>query len=194
MGDIKLNVPGEHNVLNSLAAVVLGLEMGLSFHTIQRGILLYNGVRRRFDIKGLFNDILIADDYAHHPTEVKATLNAARAGWERRIITVFQPHLFSRTKEFYNDFANALELSDIVILTNIYPAREKPIKGVTSYLIYNELIKKMKKNCILVENLDGLEMILDNLIKPGDLLLTMGAGNIWRYNDSYVKHIKNIHD
>ncbi len=194
LGDIKLNVPGEHNVLNSLAAVVLGLEMGLSFHTIQRGILLYNGVRRRFDIKGLFNDILIADDYAHHPTEVKATLNAARAGWERRIITVFQPHLFSRTKEFYNDFANALELSDIVILTNIYPAREKPIKGVTSYLIYNELIKKMKKNCILVENLDGLEMILDNLIKPGDLLLTMGAGNIWRYNDSYVKHIKNIHD
>ena len=191
LGDIELNVPGEHNVLNSLAAVVLGLEMGLSFNTIKNGILLYNGVRRRFDIKGIFNDVLVVDDYAHHPTEVKATLKSARAGWDRRIITVFQPHLFSRTKEFYCDFAYALELADIVIITDIYPAREEPIAGVTSQLIYDELIKTMGGECFLIPELGDIKNVLDKIIKPGDLLLTMGAGDIWRYNESYVNHIKN---
>ena len=105
LGEIQLNVPGEHNVLNSLAAVVLGLEMGLSFEMIQAGITAYSGVRRRFDIKGTYNDIMVVDDYAHHPTEVEATLNAAKSGWKRRIVAVFQPHLFTRTREFFREFS-----------------------------------------------------------------------------------------
>jgi len=192
LGEIKLNVPGEHNVLNSLAAIVLGLEMGLSFQTIQKGIYEYKGVRRRFDIKGTFNDIMVVDDYAHHPTEVEATLNSAKTGWDKRIVAVFQPHLFSRTKEFFLEFSSSLELADIVLITDIYPAREKPIPGVTSKLIYDILIKKMKNDCYLVPNLDDLEPFLDEIIKPGDMLITMGAGNIWRYCESYSKHLNSI--
>ena len=191
LGEIKLNVPGEHNVLNSLAAVVLGIEMGLSFHDIQKGIYNYKGVRRRFDIKGTFNDIMLLDDYAHHPTEVKATIEAAKAGWDRRIIAVFQPHLFTRTREFFREFSNSLELADVVLITDIYPAREKPIPGVTSKLIYDILFQKMKDNCFLVPDLDGLESMLDKIIEPGDMIITMGAGNIWRYCESYSKHLNS---
>ena len=191
LGEIKLNVPGEHNVLNSLAAVVLGIEMGLSFHDIQKGIYNYKGVRRRFDIKGTFNDIMLLDDYAHHPTEVKATIEAAKAGWDRRIIAVFQPHLFTRTREFFREFSNSLELADVVLITDIYPAREKPIPGVTSKLIYDILFQKMKDNCFLVPDLDDLESMLDKIIEPGDMIITMGAGNIWRYCESYSKHLNS---
>ena len=190
LGDIELNVPGEHNILNSLAAVVLGLEMGLSFQTIKEGILSYKGVRRRFDIKGTYNDILIVDDYAHHPTEVAVTLNSAKSGWDRRVVAVFQPHLFSRTKEFFKEFAYALKIADIVIITDIYGAREEPIDGVTSELIFNEIKKDMNENCMLVPDLVNLQDILNKVLKPGDLLLTMGAGDIWRYNESYVENMK----
>ena len=190
LGDIELNVPGEHNVLNSLAAIVLGLEMGLSFQSIKNGIKRYKGVRRRFDIKGLLSNILIVDDYAHHPSEIRATINSAKAGWNRRIIAVFQPHLFTRTKEFFKQFAEALKIADIVIISEIYGAREKPIKGVTSELIFLELKRKMQNKCILLSNLNELERTLDRLLEPGDLLLTMGAGDIWRYNESYVEHMK----
>lgn len=191
LGEIKLNVPGEHNVLNSLAAVVLGIEMGLSFNDIQKGIYNYKGVRRRFDIKGTFNDIMLLDDYAHHPTEVKATIEAAKAGWDRRIIAVFQPHLFTRTREFFREFSNSLELADVVLITDIYPAREKPIPGVTSKLIYDILFQKMKDHCFLVPDLDDLESMLDKIIEPGDMIITMGAGNIWRYCESYSKHLNS---
>ena len=191
LGEIKLNVPGEHNVLNSLAAVVLGIEMGLSFNDIQKGIYNYKGVRRRFDIKGTFNDIMLLDDYAHHPTEVKATIEAAKAGWDRRIIAVFQPHLFTRTREFFREFSNSLELADVVLITDIYPAREKPIPGVTSKLIYDILFQKMKDQCLLVPDLDDLESMLDKIIEPGDIIITMGAGNIWRYCESYSKHLNS---
>jgi len=191
LGDIELNVPGEHNILNSLAAVVLGLEMGLSFEKIRDGIYSYNGVRRRFDIKGIYNDVIIVDDYAHHPTEVEATLKSAKSGWDRRIIAVFQPHLFSRTREFFKEFADVLQIANIVIITDIYPAREKPIQGVTSKLIYDELENK-NHNCYLVPDIDDLAGTLDQVTQPGDMLITMGAGNIWRYNESYVKHIQSL--
>ena len=192
LGDIELNVPGEHNILNSLAAVVLGLEMGLSFNMIAKGMKSYLGVRRRFDIKGVYDDILIVDDYAHHPTEVEATLESARSGWDRRIVAVFQPHLFSRTKEFFKEFAHALLTADIVVITDIYPAREQPIAGVTSKLIYDELSIKLKERCYLLPDLDGLVDTLDNITQSGDMILTMGAGDIWRYNESYVAHRQSM--
>ena len=194
LGEIELNVPGEHNVLNSLAAVVLGLEMGLSFEEIQKGIYTYKGVRRRFDIKGTFNDIMVVDDYAHHPTEVKATLNSAKTGWDRRIIAVFQPHLFSRTRDFFREFSDALTLADIVLITDIYPARENSIPGITSKLIYDILVEKMKDRCFLMPDLDDLESSLNKIIIPGDMLITMGAGDIWRYSESYSKYLHSQMD
>jgi len=189
LGEIQLNVPGEHNVLNSLAAVVLGLEMGLSFQMIQKGITSYKGVRRRFDIKGIHNDIMVVDDYAHHPTEVETTLNAAKAGWDRRIVAVFQPHLFTRTQAFFREFATALQIADLVVITDIYPAREKPIPGVTSKLIFDACYHKMKMNCHYVPDLDDLEEKLDEIVIPNDMIITLGAGSIWRYSESYMDHL-----
>ena len=189
LGDIQLNVPGEHNVLNSLAAVVLGLELGLSFETIQAGIATYQGVRRRFEIKGIHNDIMVVDDYAHHPTEIKATLNAAKNGWNRRIIAVLQPHLFSRTQAFFREFATSLQIADKVIITDIYPAREKPIPGVTAKLIYDECKNVLGEDCIYIPDLDDLGKYLDSIAKPNDMIITLGAGSIWRYSESYVTHL-----
>ena len=191
LGEIELNVPGEHNILNSLAAVTLGLEMGLSFKSISKGIQAYSGVRRRFDIKGVHNEILVVDDYAHHPTEVEATLQSARSGWERRIVAVFQPHLFTRTKQFYREFADALQNADVVIVTDIYPAREQKIAGVTSKLIYDELSSECS---YLVPDLDDIIDKLDEVTQSGDMVITMGAGNIWRYCEFYVNHLKTIND
>ena len=190
LGEINLNVPGEHNVLNSLAAVALGLEMGLSFQNIQKGIQKYSGVRRRFDIKGTYNNIMVVDDYAHHPSEVEATLKAAKAGWDRRILTIFQPHLFTRTRDFFKEFSSALQISDYVILTDIYPAREKPIPNISSNLIYDELCKVMKNKCTLVSDLDNLIEVMFKEVKSGDLVLTMGAGSIWRYCDSFYNDLR----
>ena len=191
LGEIELNVPGEHNILNSLAAVTLGLEMGLSFKSISKGIQAYSGVRRRFDIKGVHNEIFVVDDYAHHPTEVEATLQSARSGWDRRIVAVFQPHLFTRTKQFYREFAEALQHADIAIVTDIYPAREQKIAGVTSKLIYDKLSSECS---YLVPDLDDLIDKLDEVTQSGDMVITMGAGNIWRYCDFYVNHLKTINN
>ena len=189
LGEIELNVPGEHNIMNSLATVALGIEMGLSFNEIKMGISKYNGVRRRFEIKGVYNDIMIVDDYAHHPTEIKATLNAAVTGWSRRIIAVFQPHLFSRTKKFYKEFANVLQDADQVIITDIYPAREAPLTGVSSKIIYDELNQKSKDKCVLLNDLDEMLQTLEKIVKPGDMVITLGAGNIWRYSDKYLNYL-----
>jgi UDP-N-acetylmuramate--alanine ligase len=186
---IKLNVPGEHNILNALASIALSRDMDIPFNTIKEGLLRYQGVRRRFDIKGVYNQIMIVDDYAHHPTEITATLSAAKNGWDKRIIAVFQPHLFTRTLKFYKQFSSALEVADLVIITDIYPARETPIDGVSSKLIFNEL-KKKKTDCFYVPNLNDLEKKLDNILKINDLLITLGAGTIWRYNNSYTNHLQ----
>ena len=188
-GKVTLNVPGKHNVLNSLAAAAIGFEMGLSAKTIIAGIGSYGGVRRRFEIKGIAGDVMVVDDYAHHPTEVSATLQAARDGWDRRIIAVFQPHLFSRTKSFYKEFAAAFMDSDVLIVTDIYPAREKPIKGVTGKLVFNAARSTGHKNVHYIPDLENLQVALDDIIQENDMVITIGAGTIWRYGQSYFDHL-----
>ena len=188
-GKITLNVPGKHNVLNSLAAAAIGFEMGLDAKTIIDGIGSYGGVRRRFEIKGIAGDVMVVDDYAHHPTEVSATLQAARGGWDRRIIAVFQPHLFSRTKSFYKEFAAAFMDSDVLIVTDIYPAREKPIKGITGKLVFNAARSTGHKNAHYIPDLKDLQTTLDGIIQENDMVITIGAGTIWRYAQSYFDHL-----
>ena len=184
-------MPGKHNVLNSLAAIALGLEIEIPLEQVKNGINSYKGVRRRFELKNNNHDVLVVDDYAHHPTEVKATINAAKNGWNKKIISVFQPHLFSRTKDFYKEFANSLFDSDIIIITDIYAAREKPVKGVSAKLIINELKLLGHNNTNYLSDLEQLNHFLDTIVKPGDMLITMGAGNIWRYSDKYNEHLKS---
>ena len=189
--NIKLNVPGKHNVLNSLAAIAVGFELGLDLDVIADGIHSFTGVRRRFEIKGITQEIMVVDDYAHHPTEVVATLQAARNGWNRRIISVFQPHLYTRTKEFYKEFAEAFMSSDILFICNVYPAREKPIEGVTGKLIYNETKSLGHKNVFYINNLENLNDELNKIIQKNDMVITIGAGTIWRYGQAYYENLSN---
>ena len=192
LGVIHLQVPGEHNVQNALAAIALGVEMNIPFHDIAAGLESYRGVRRRFDIKGESGNVMVVDDYAHHPTEVRATLTAARNGWKRRIIAVFQPHLYTRTQAFYKDFAIALMESDILVVTDVFPAREEPIEGVNGKMVADFAQKSGHRSIYYIETLDKLEKTLDNFRQPGDMIITIGAGNIWRYAESYMNHLEKI--
>ncbi len=191
LGKVSLHVPGEHNILNSLAAIALGIELGVSFEEIVQGLVGYSGVKRRFEQKGIEQDIIIIDDYAHHPTEVSATLQAAKSGWDRRIIAVFQPHLFSRTRDFHADFAKAFMESDILIVTNIYPAREESIPGVTGELITNSVAELGHPHVIYLDDLDNLCTEIQSISKPGDMIITMGAGTIWRYSEQLTNYLKD---
>ena len=194
LGVIHLQVPGEHNVLNALASVALGIEMNIPFHDIAAGLESYKGVRRRFDIKGEANGIMVVDDYAHHPTEVRVTLKSAKNGWNRRIVGVFQPHLYSRTQAFYQEFAIALMETDILVITDVFPAREEPIEGINGKIVADFAKDSGHKNVFYIENLDNLEKKLDNLCQPNDMIITIGAGNIWRYAESYMNHLNNLEE
>ena len=191
LGVIHLKVPGEHNVLNALASVALGIEMNIPFHDIAAGLESYRGVRRRFDIKGEANGIMVVDDYAHHPTEVRVTLKSAKNGWNRRIIGVFQPHLYSRTRAFYQEFAIALMETDILVVTDVFPAREEPIEGVNGKMVADFAKNSGHKNVFYIEN---LEKKLDNICQSNDMIITIGAGNIWRYAESYMNHLNNLEE
>ena len=173
---IDLQVPGEHNILNSLAAICIALEMGVSISIIKDSLLKYEGVERRFEVKyTTSNNNLIIDDYAHHPSEIKATIRTAKSGWDlNKLIVVFQPHLYSRTKTFYKEFAYALSEADTIIITEIYPSREKKIKGVNSEMIFNEFDDV---EAYLLDREDIAEKI-SKIISHDDMIIVMGAGDI----------------
>ena len=194
LGQIKLNVPGQYNVLNSLAAIAVGMEMEIPFNTIKKGLIEYEGVRRRFEIKGVVNDIMVIDDYAHHPTEVAAALDAARSGWDRLIVAVFQPHLFTRTRDFYRNFAESFLNSDILIVTDIYPAREEKIDGIDGKLVAQAAKDLGHRNVYYIPNLDDLIQKLDKIIQPGDMVIGIGAGTIWRYIEKYFNHLVDTYN
>ncbi len=189
LGQIKLNIPGEHYVKNSLVAVTIGMELGIDFNIIKKALEKFTGVYRRFETK-FKNDILVLDDYAHHPTETSATLAGIRAAWDRRLIVVFQPHLFSRTKDFYQDFGRSFLNSDVFICTDIYPAREKPIEGITGELIANITKKYGHKNVIYVPDKNDIPKKLMEMVKKDDIIVTMGAGDIWKYGEKFVELLK----
>ena len=177
LGTLKINVPGIHNLRNSLAAISVARKMGIDKDIIFKSLEDFKGVYRRFDIKGEYNNVLVIDDYAHHPTEIKATLSAA-ANYKRRIVAAFQPHTFTRTKALYQEFAKSFDEADVVIITDIYPAREKPIEGVTGRLIADELIALGHKNVLYIPKIDDLKQEIKNILKDGDIFITIGAGNI----------------
>ena len=179
LGDVAVRAPGAHNVRNALASIGVGLQLRLDFEEIRAGLADFSGVFRRFHRRGNVGDVLVIDDYAHHPTEVRATLEAARKGWDdRRIVAVFQPHLFSRTQKFYREFAAALSEADIAVVTDVYPSREEPIDGVDGRLVADALRETGHGDVRYVEDKQMLPSRLEELVAPGDLVLTMGAGDI----------------
>lgn len=177
IGPVSLCVPGLHNVSNSVAACALALEMHISFERIQAALAAYSGTARRFEHKGFLGGIHIIDDYAHHPTEITATLDAAHNYPHDRIICVFQPHTYTRTQAFLTDFAKALSAADIVVLADIYAAREQNTNGISSTDLLNEL-KLLNCECYYFPSFDEIENFLIEKCIHGDLLITMGAGDI----------------
>ncbi len=190
-GEVEICVPGRHNVLNALAATATAAELEIPFETIADSLQEFGGVVRRFEIKGVVDDIMVVDDYAHHPTELIATLSTAKNYYDRRVIAVFQPHLYSRTDRFYREFADALQLADLAFVVDLYPAREKPIPGVTSELISDWAQKSgLKKIEYLGKWEDAADKIV-SLVHQGDMIINIGAGSIYRINPIILKKLKD---
>lgn len=186
LGEITLRIPGLFNVKNSLVAVCIGIELGVSFDVIKTALEKFTGVYRRFEIK--YNkEIMVVDDYAHHPTETSSTLAGIRTGWDRRLVAVFQPHLYSRTKDFYEEFGRSFLNSDVFIVTDVYPAREEPIHGVTGELIADAAKKFGHKNVHYIKDKKDVPSFLNKIKKDGDIIITMGAGDIWKYGEEFIK-------
>ena len=185
LGKITLNIPGVHNVKNSLVAVTIATELGISFDVIKKSLESFTGVYRRFETK-YNNDILVVDDYAHHPTETNATLSGIRSGWKRRLVVVFQPHLYSRTRDFYEEFGRSFLNSDVFICTDIYPARETPIEGITGELVANAAKKFGHKNVIYEADKNNVPELLNSIVKKDDIVVTMGAGDIWKFGEKFI--------
>ena len=190
LGKIKLNVPGLHNVKNSLVAVSIARELGIEFPKIKKALEKFSGVYRRFEIK-YDKKILVVDDYAHHPTETTATLSGIRAGWVRRLVVVFQPHLYSRTRDFYQEFGRSFLNTDVFICTDVYPAREKPIEGVSGKLISDITEKFGHKNVHYIADKNKVPEFLMSIVKDKDIVVTMGAGDIWKFGNKFVEMMEN---
>jgi UDP-N-acetylmuramate--alanine ligase len=191
LGRIHLQIPGVHNVKNSLAAVAVGLELGVSFARIKEGIEKFAGVYRRWEVKADLDGITVIDDYAHHPTEIKATLQGAKAGWRRRVVCVFQPHLYSRTRDFYQDFGRAFFDADVLIVTDVYAAREEPIPEVSGEIIVNAARQFGHKSVHYVRDKKEIPGYLMRVKKLGDMIITMGAGDIWKYGEEFIDQLKS---
>lgn len=191
LGDIILRVPGEFNVMNALASIAACYELDVPFEMIADGLMSFRGVSRRFEIIGEVNNVLVVDDYAHHPTEIKATLETAQKVYDRRVIVIYQPHLYSRTRDFREEFAQVLSLADITYLVDIYPAREEPIEGINSEIIVQDAKNLGYKN---FEYLGPKENAVDKIAqiaKPNDLVITMGAGSITLIKKQIMEALKN---
>jgi UDP-N-acetylmuramate--alanine ligase len=189
LGRIVLPVPGRYNVRNALAATAVALELGMPFEAITRGLGSFGGVRRRFDVRGEVDGIMVVDDYAHNPIKIAAVLGAAKECWPaRRVVAVFQPHRYSRTKTTYKRFAQAFEDADELIITEIYPADETPIPGVTASLIVD--VVRAHHPVTFVPEASGVVQHLLPRLRSGDLVLTLGAGDIWRVADALVEAVQ----
>jgi len=190
-GRISFNMPGEHNVLNALACVAVCHELDLSFDEIADGFKDFGGVGRRFQIKYEDQGVMVVDDYGHHPVEIRATLAAARKGWDRRVVTIFQPHRYSRTQALFDDFLTAFYQSDVLIITDIYAASEDPIPGVDAADLVNGIAEHGHKD---VRHITGNEAILEHLEKivvDGDMVITLGAGNVWQLGEAFAERLKD---
>lgn len=191
LGEVRLNVPGRHNVLNALAVAALAEEERLPFAAVAEGLSRFTGVSRRFEVLGEVNDIVVLDDYAHHPTEVAATLSAARRAYGRYTTVVFQPHLYSRTQLLLDDFARSFEDANRVFVTEIYAAREQPVPGVSGELLVRRILDVEPDK--QVEYAPDRGRLVEQLVRdarPGDLVLTMGAGDIRGVGEELVRALE----
>jgi UDP-N-acetylmuramate--alanine ligase len=186
LGEIRLKVPGDHNVQNALAALACGLELGIPFEVVKEALEDFKGVERRLEIKGEAQGIMVVDDYAHHPEEIKASLKAlSQLG--RRIIAVFQPHRYTRLKDLFTEFTECFDGVALLILTEVYPAGEEPIEGVSGLRLYERLKEKVGDRVLYVEEREKIPQFILPILKEGDVVVTLGAGNISEVSEELVR-------
>ena len=190
LGKLRLNVPGNHNIYNAMAAVAVGLDLDIPPRLILQALESFKGTGRRFELKKIVRDIMIIDDYAHHPTEIIATLEAAKRGWKRRRVVVFQPHRFSRLSLLMESFAAAFTDADVLITTEIYAAGEKPIAGVSGRVLYQEIKQSGHKNVFFEHNMKNIPPLVGKVAQSGDLILVLGAGNIYKIIPDIIKTLE----
>jgi UDP-N-acetylmuramate--alanine ligase len=186
LGRVQLNVPGMHNVSNALAAIAVGLDLELSFEIIASALETFRGAERRFQVKGTRPDnILVIDDYGHHPTEIRATLAAAKSSG-RRLVTLFQPHRYTRTAALREDFARSFYDADVVLLTDIYAASEEPIAGVTAQALAEDIERFGHRNVRYIGGVEQGAQAIAEVAQPNDLVLTLGAGSVWKAGEEFL--------
>ncbi len=192
LGEISFNMPGSHNVLNALACTAVALELDVPFDRIQEGFAQFGGVGRRFTVKGEKNGVMVVDDYGHHPAEIRATLSAAKSGFpERRLVVAFQPHRYTRTKELFGEFVTCFYDADVLVLTAIYAASEQPIPGVSAERLAEEVRKHGQRDVTYVADRNELPEHLAGIAKEGDIIITLGAGNIWQTGEELLELLQN---
>ncbi len=191
LGQISIRMPGLHSVYNALATVATACELDVDFEVVKEALESFSGVQRRFQIKGEWGGIMVVDDYGHHPAEIKATLNAAKRGWERRTVVIFQPHRYTRTRDLFKDFLTAFNQADVLFLTGIYAASEDPIPGVKVEDLYEGIKGYGHKDITLIPEKDKiLEEVLPRLL-AGDMVFTLGAGDVWKVGEKLIEKLKS---
>ena len=190
LGRVDLMVPGRHSISNSLAAFGVALELDLPFDWIASHLSRFRGADRRFQLKGKVKDILVIDDYGHHPAEILATLLAARRGWDRRTVVVFQPHRYSRARALHDEFARCFDNADVLVVTDIYPAGETPIPGVSGESLAGAIRRQGHRDVTLVRDLKDVPDFLISRVQPGDMVITLGAGSVWRAGEEFLRRME----
>ena len=189
VGRLSIGMPGVHNINNALAAIAIAMEMDIPFDVIRDAMNGFGGIQRRFQVKGETAGIMVVDDYGHHPEEIKATLSAAKGGWDRRVVVVFQPHRYTRTRDLFNDFVTAFNDADTLILTDIYPAGEEAIEGITGERLFEEIERHGHRDVSFVPDRNNLPAFLREKARAGDMVITMGAGNIWEAGSLFLDEL-----
>jgi len=191
LGKITLNLPGEHNVYNALASIVVGVELGIPFATIRSALEGLKGVARRIEIKGKTGGITVVDDYGHHPTEIRTTLQAVNTSWpDRRKVVVFQPHRYTRTQALFDEFTRAFYQSDVLVVLPIYAASEAPIEGVEAGSLCKGIAAHGHKQVLCADDFEDAVQQLEKILAPGDILLTLGAGDVWQVGETILEQRK----
>jgi UDP-N-acetylmuramate--alanine ligase len=191
LGQLELQVPGLHNVLNAMAAAAVGLDLEMPPRTILQALAGYTGTGRRFELRKTVGDIMVIEDYAHHPTEIRATLEAAKRGFTRRVVAVFQPHRYTRLSKLMAQFATSFNQADVLVVTEIYPAGEDPIPGATGRALFDEIRQYGHKSAVFEPDLRKIPALLGTLAAPNDMIIVLGAGNINRVIPDIVARLES---
>ncbi|NIQ94921.1 MAG: UDP-N-acetylmuramate--L-alanine ligase [Desulfuromonadales bacterium] len=189
LGRISFRMPGAHNVLNALGALAVAMELQIPFADIVEGFRDFGGVQRRFQLKGDRHGIMVIDDYGHHPTEIKATLQAAKSSWEKRVVAVFQPHRYSRTKALFDEFLTAFYQADHLVVTDVYGAGETPVHGCDGASLTRGIVEHGHKDAHYIADQQAIIDHLKSHVREGDIVITLGAGNIWQVGEKFVREL-----